>query len=78
MRAHANKSVEINGTKTQLKLHPDMRLVKNQRSKVMRGLWYGHNLFFSTAKRKNKNGEYSIVYQVSNIKDSRLTQLISK
>ncbi len=45
-----------------------MRLVKNQRSKVVRGLWYGHNFFFSTVKRKNKNGEYSIVYQVSNMK----------
>ncbi len=68
MRAHANRSVAINGIKMQLKFHPFMRLVKNQRSKVVSGLWYGHNLFFSTVKRKNKNGEYSIVYQVSNMK----------
>jgi len=67
MRAHANRSVEINGIKQQLKFHSYMRLQKNQRSKVVRAYWYEHHLFFTTVKRKDKNGEYSIVYQVSNM-----------
>ncbi len=67
MRAHSNKSVTIKGLKLQLKMHPYARLQKNQHAQVVKGSWYEQDFFFTTVKRKDKNDNYSTVYQVSNM-----------
>ena len=66
-RAHSTRKVEINGTTAQLKKHKGMRLRRNEHCRTVKGWWHGIRLFFTTHKRINKNGEFDIVYQVSNI-----------
>ena len=66
MRAHTNRSVLINGVQKQLQHHAAFKMYRNQRKKTFAGYWHGTKLYFTAHKRKNKNGTFSIVYQVSN------------
>ncbi len=71
MKIHSNRSVEVGGEKSQLKVHPKIRLRKNEHSRTVKGCWYGNNLYFTIAKRRHKNkNTYNIIYQVSNMKRS--------
>jgi len=63
-----NRKVEANnGIFELLKVHPLLKLSRNERSKKMKATYYDMELYFSVHKRKNKNGEYNYVYIVSNI-----------
>ena len=63
-----NRKVKTkNGTFEILKNHPFLKLFRNKRSKKIRAIYYGMELYFSAHKRKNKKGEYCYVYIVSNI-----------
>ena len=75
MRAHANRVVNINGSKAQLKHHSKLKLLKNNRNKVVSAMWHDFALFFSVHKRYNRNNEYVIVYQVSTIDTSAKNHL---
>jgi hypothetical protein len=66
-RAHSTRVVEIDGTKAQLKKHKGARLRRNEHCRTVTGWWHGIKLFFTIHKRINKNGEFDVVYQVSNI-----------
>lgn len=68
MKAHSNRSVKINGLKMQLRKHPALKLQRNQRKKTVWGEWYSMSLQFTTLKRKDKNGDFSVIYFVSNYK----------
>jgi len=56
-----------NGEFEQLKKLSCLKLFRNKRSNVIEAVYHGMGLYFSVHKRKNKNGEYSCVYIVSNI-----------
>ena len=67
MRIHSNRKVWIKGTSEQLKKHFKLRLNRNARSKTAFGIWHNHFLYFTAHKRRNKNGDVDIVFQVSNM-----------
>lgn len=69
-RAASNKVADCDGQKKQLKKHPSLRLRKNEHSRTVKAKWRSLDLYFTVEKRKDKNGEVSIVFIVSNFKTS--------
>ena len=57
-----------NGVKEQIQNHPDLKLKKNERHKKIEAEYNGLKLFVSIHKVKNKNGDWTKIYLVSNIK----------
>jgi hypothetical protein len=53
--------------RAQLKKHPNLKLLRNNRSQKTTGFFANLTLHFSCHKRQMKNGEYSYIYIVSNI-----------
>lgn len=67
MRVASNRNIELKGIKAQLKNHPEMKLLRNKRSKVALAKAYGIDFYFLSYKRKNvKTNEYEIVYFIAN------------
>ena len=67
MRIARNRIVTINGKTCRIDTHPELRLSRNARSKTVKGHWQGIELYFTADKRINKNNEYEIVFQASNM-----------
>ena len=63
-----NRTIQTpDNVKAQLKNHPSLKLLRNNRSPKTTGLFAGMTLHFSCHKRPTTNGEYSYIYLVSNI-----------
>lgn len=62
-----NRKVEVGKSYDQLRKLAQLQLIRNERSRRICALYHSTNLYFSVHKRKNKNGEYNLVYIVSNI-----------
>jgi hypothetical protein len=54
-------------TRAQLKLHPALKLYRNEREKTVKAQYQGRTYFFTAYKRRAKDGEYETVYLVSNM-----------
>ena len=57
-----------NGEYEQLQHHSKLKLIRNYRSRRVRAEFGGLSLFFSSHKRKKRNGEYAYTYIVSNMR----------
>ena len=55
----------LDGKSDLLKNNLNLKLLRNSRSKRVRALFHGIELYFSVHKRKNKNNEYNFIYIVS-------------
>ena len=55
------------GVKAQLQNHPSLKLYKNERSKKVTAFFQGLSLFFSVHKKRNKLGNWTLIYHVSNV-----------
>ena len=63
-----NRTIKTpDNVKAQLKNHPNLRLLCNNRTQKTTGLFSEMTLHFSCHKRPMKNGEYSYIYIVSNM-----------
>jgi len=63
-----NRVVETSdGVREQLKNHPGLKLLRNERSKKIRAQYAGHWFYFSVHKRKNRSGDFTYVYFVSTL-----------
>jgi len=67
MKIPRSRKVKTTNNNLQLKLNPALKLLRNQRSAKMFGEYAGCGLYFSVQKRKDKSGEYSIIFLVSNM-----------
>lgn len=67
-RMHANRLIQTKKGSFQLKHHPKLKLTKNNRCKTIKAQWQGFFCYVTILKRKNKKGEWNIVYQISNFK----------
>ena len=56
-----------NGEKNQIKNHSKLKLSRNEKSKVISAEFRKTNLLFSVHKRKNRKGDFTLTYVVSNI-----------
>ena len=81
MRIAKNRCVTTSdGIRAQLQNHPALKLLRNEREKVVQAkLTNGRTYFFVAYKRKDKDGFYETVYLISNMdKRSCPTKLITK
>jgi len=62
-----NRKAQAKTCFDQLRKLPQLKLIRNERSKRTKALYHGMSLYFSVHKRKNKNGDYNFVYIISNI-----------
>ncbi|MBA2307207.1 transposase [Candidatus Dependentiae bacterium] len=69
-RAATNRVVQSSGCKLSLKEHPALKLRRNEHSRTIKAEWHGLMLYYTVEKRKDKKGETSIVFLVSNFPDS--------
>lgn len=69
MRIASNRKVKKAGIERQLKNHPAFKLYGNTRRMTVYARWYGMRLAITVHKRRNRSGEYDIVYQASNAHD---------
>ena len=67
MKIPRSRKVKTKKFNVQLKLNPALKLLRNQRSAKIFAEYAGCNLYFSIQKRKDKNGEYSTVFLISNM-----------
>ena len=76
-RIHSSRKVETeDGTCVQMKNHPRFKLMRNLRSKIIRGKIKGHMVYIVVFKRKKKNNhEYEKVFLVTNI-DAKADEII--
>jgi len=67
MRMHSNRKVKVQWyDEISLKKHPALKLNRNERSKTVKVIWKGLAVFVTIEKRKDKNGDITIVFLVSN------------
>ncbi len=81
MKIHRNRMVtNKEGVREQLQRHPVLKLMRNQRTKTLRGTWSELNLFFNVIKFRGRGGEYDQMYFVSNMElpDKEYKQLYKK
>ncbi|MBA2307495.1 transposase [Candidatus Dependentiae bacterium] len=57
-------------SKPSLKQHPALKLRRNEHSRTIKAEWHGLMLYYTVEKRKDKKGETSIVFLVSNFSAS--------
>ena len=68
MKVSKSKVIETkNGIRSQIKNHPALKLYKNNRSAMVIAYLGDMLLIFAVQKRKAKNGEYKLIYFVSNM-----------
>ena len=68
MRMHSNRVVTYKGKRCQLKKLPTLALKKGRKTRSAYACWQNMKLHFTSVKRQNKSGDFTIVYQVSNTK----------
>ena len=68
MRIPSNRKIKKKGVEAQLKEHPALKLMRNERMKSTTAFYKGMRFFFTAHKRNKKDGEKETVYIVSNIK----------
>jgi hypothetical protein len=66
MKMHANRVVEREGVKKQLKHHPALKLYRNSRDKTIKATWHEFQLFITIEKMRNKDGSIAYRYLMSN------------
>lgn len=67
MRIPSNRVIEVDGLKAKIKDQPQLKLLRNLRAKVVAAKYQGIPCFITADKRKKKNGEYEVVYIISNV-----------
>ena len=67
IRIACNRKIYSNGVEAQLKKHPNLKLIRNEKYKIVYGSYKGIPAYFIAHKRKGKNGSKQVVYIVSNI-----------
>jgi hypothetical protein len=67
VRMPSNRKVVIDGIEENLKKHPALRLVRNERYKKIQGFYKGIPVIIVAHKRKGKNNTKQVVFIVSNI-----------
>jgi len=68
MRIPRNRCItKKNGKRTQLKLCPGLKLMRNEREKTIQAELYEDTYFFTAQKRQCKNGGWEVVFLVSNM-----------
>lgn len=66
MKIHANRIIECQGLKKQVRHHPYLQLMRNARAKTISALWQGITLFVTVEKMKNCDGSIAYRYLTSN------------
>lgn len=68
IRFHANRVIKINGYDKPIKISliNELKLNKRWNYRTIKGLWKDMNLYFTSVKKEQKNGDYKTIYQVSN------------
>lgn len=56
-----------NGISMQLRKHPEIKLIRNQREKLVIGTIDGQSYCFTAEKRKSKNDDWEVVFLISNL-----------
>jgi len=67
MRIARSRKVEINGVLIKLCDHKALKLIRNERCKTVHGSYKGHACFFTSHKRKKKNGKWETLFIISNM-----------
>ena len=68
MKIPCNRKITTqDGISSMIKKHPGLKLLRNSRSVKIKASFGNEIYFFSAHKRKKSNGEYEIVYLISNI-----------
>lgn len=67
IRIACNRKVYIKGIEAQLKKHPALKLIRNEKYKTALGCYKGIPAYFTVHKRKGKKGSKQIVFIISNI-----------
>jgi len=70
MRFHSNRKVAYKGTKTQIRRMNAFNLNGKRPKRTLLIRWYNFELYVTALRRRMRNGDFSIVYQVSNYKAS--------
>jgi hypothetical protein len=70
MRFHANRVIDDNGTKSQIKNNKRLTLNGKRPKRTIRANWYNIDYYFTAHRRINKNGNIHVIYQISNYKAS--------
>lgn len=69
-RMHANRVVEIENNKQQLKKHRALKPSKNAKAKMQIGKWKDMELYFTCVRMKVKNADPAFVFLVANWQES--------
>lgn len=67
IRMPRNRKVIINGLELKLNDQPTLKQIRNSRYKTTKGIYKGIPAFFTSHKRKGKNGTKQVVFIVSNL-----------
>jgi hypothetical protein len=67
MRIPRNRKIKIDGNLVQLQDCPELKLVRNERSKTIKAELYEDTYCFTSQKRKKCNGGWEVVFIVSNM-----------
>jgi len=70
MRMHANRVIEHKNESYQLKETPSLKLSGKRTKHTIKGSWKDIPLYFTAVRRRQLNGHFTTVYQVSNYKAS--------
>jgi len=62
-----NRVITQNGKRNQICDHPKLKLKRNSRSTMINAKFGETSVFISAHKRKNRNGEFKIIYLISNM-----------
>jgi hypothetical protein len=68
MKMHANRVVEYQGVKKQLKHHPFLKLRRNSRDKTIEAVWHELQLSITVEKMQNRDQSIAYRYLMSNKK----------
>lgn len=67
MRIARSRKVEIDGVLMKLCDHKALKLIRNERCKTVKGYYKGHACFFTSHKRKKRNGKWETLFIISNM-----------
>ena len=68
MRVPCNRVITSNKISSQLRYHPALRLIRNEKYKTIQASYKGFSCYFTTHKRKGKKGNHQVVFIISSIK----------
>jgi hypothetical protein len=70
MRFHSNRVITCKGKTTQIKNSPFFKISGKRPKRTILITWKNMNLYVTALRRRMSNGDFSIVYQISNYKAS--------